>query len=170
MDSHAENTRRIAKNTLMLYIRMLFGMAVSLYTSRVVLQVLGVEDYGIYNVVGGLVTMFTLLSNSISTSISRFITFELGRGDIQNLKKVFSSSVTVILALSLFIIIVAEIVGVWFLNSKMNIPETRIDAAKELLRETDMTVSQVAQSVGFDDTNYFTRTFKRFVGISPKQY
>lgn len=133
MNTHAENTKRIAKNTLILYVRMLFGMAVSLYTSRVVLQVLGVEDYGIYNVVGGVVTMFTLLSNSISTSISRFITFELGRGDIQNLKKVFSSSVTVILVLSLFIIIVAEIVGVWFLNSKMNIPETRIDAANWVL-------------------------------------
>ena len=90
MNTHAENTKRIAKNTLILYVRMLFGMAVSLYTSRVVLQVLGVEDYGIYNVVGGVVTMFTLLSNSISTSISRFITFELGRGDIQNLKKVIN--------------------------------------------------------------------------------
>ena len=78
MTSHAENTKRIAKNTLMLYIRMLFSMLVSLYTSRVVLNTLGVEDYGIYNVVGGLVTMFSLISNSLSASVSRFLTFELG--------------------------------------------------------------------------------------------
>ena len=134
MDSHAENTRRIAKNTLMLYIRMLFGMAVSLYTSRVVLQVLGVEDYGIYNVVGGVVAMFSLLSTALSTSISRFVTFEIGKGDEYNLKKVFTSSVAVMFALSIGIFIVAEIVGVWFLNTKMNIPAERMTAANWVLQ------------------------------------
>ena len=89
MTSHAENTKRIAKNTLMLYVRMLFSMLVSLYTSRVVLQALGVEDYGINNVVGGLVTMFSLISNSLSASVSRFLTFELGRGDMERLKETF---------------------------------------------------------------------------------
>lgn len=81
MDLHTENTKRIAKNTLMLYGRMLFSMVVSLYTSRVVLNTLGVEDYGIQNVVGGFVTMFSIFSNSLSSSVSRFLTFELGRGD-----------------------------------------------------------------------------------------
>ena len=80
MTEQAENTKRIAKNTLMLYVRMLFGMLVSLYTSRVVLQALGVEDYGIYNVVGGVVAMFSIISNSLSSSVSRFLTFELGKG------------------------------------------------------------------------------------------
>ena len=79
MATQSENTKRIAKNTLMLYVRMVFGMLVSLYTSRVVLNTLGVEDYGIYNVVGGFVTMFSLISNSLSTSTGRFLTFELGK-------------------------------------------------------------------------------------------
>ena len=78
MLTQSENTKRIAKNTLMLYIRMLFGMLVSLYTSRIVLNALGVEDYGIYNVVGGFVAMFSLVSSSLSASVSRFLTFELG--------------------------------------------------------------------------------------------
>lgn len=89
MTTQQENTKRIAKNTLMLYVRMLFGMLVSLYTSRVVLQALGVEDYGIYNVVGGFVAMFSMISSSLSSSVSRFLTFELGRGDMEQLKKVF---------------------------------------------------------------------------------
>lgn len=77
MTSQSENTKRIAKNTLMLYVRMLFGMLVSLYTSRVVLQVLGVEDYGIYNVVGGVVAMFSMISSSLSSSVSRFLTMQV---------------------------------------------------------------------------------------------
>lgn len=89
MTTQQENTKRIAKNTLMLYVRMLFGMLISLYTSRVVLQALGVEDYGIYNVVGGVVAMFSMVSSSLSSSVSRFLTFELGKGDMEGLKKSF---------------------------------------------------------------------------------
>lgn len=77
----ASNTSRIAKNTLLLYFRMLLTMGVSLYTSRVILNALGIEDYGIYNVVGGVVAMFSILSGSLSAAISRFITFELGKGN-----------------------------------------------------------------------------------------
>ena len=86
------NNKRIAKNTLLLYFRMLLTMVVSLYTSRVVLEELRVEDYGIYNVVGGVVAMFSMLSGSLSAAISRFITFELGTGNMEKLKRVFSSS------------------------------------------------------------------------------
>ena len=78
--AQSENIKRIAKNTLLLYIRMLFGMLVSLYTSRVILNTLGVEDYGVYNVVGGVVAMFSIISNSLSVAVSRFLTFELGTG------------------------------------------------------------------------------------------
>lgn len=85
----SDNNKRIAKNTLLLYVRMLFTMAVSLFTSRVILNTLGVEDYGINNVVGGIVTMFSVLSGSLSSSISRFITFELGKGNIERLKTIF---------------------------------------------------------------------------------
>lgn len=129
MTTQQENTKRIAKNTLMLYVRMLFGMLVSLYTSRVVLQALGVEDYGIYNVVGGFVAMFSMISSSLSSSVSRFLTFELGRGDMEQLKKVFSTSLCIHLALAGIVFLVAESVGVWFLNTQMTIPTDRLYAA-----------------------------------------
>lgn len=129
MTSQSENTKRIAKNTLMLYVRMLFGMLVSLYTSRVVLQALGVEDYGIYNVVGGVVAMFSLLSGSLSAAVSRFLTFELGRKDLERLKRVFSSALCVHALLALVVFILSETIGLWFLNYKMNIPADRMMAA-----------------------------------------
>lgn len=126
---HSENTKRIAKNTLMLYVRMLFSMLVSLYTSRVVLNTLGVEDYGIYNVVGGFVAMFSLVSSSLSASVSRFLTFELGQGDMERLKETFSTSLMIHLVLAGIVFILAESVGVWFLNTQMTIPSERLYAA-----------------------------------------
>jgi len=108
---------------------MLITMAVGLYTSRVVLNTLGVEDYGINNVVGGVVAMFSLISASISGSIGRFITFELGTGNIEKLKKVFSTSVTIQIILAIVIIVVAEIIGIWFLNNKLEIAPDRMVAA-----------------------------------------
>ena len=128
-DDNAANTKRIAKNTLMLYIRMMFGMLVSLYTSRVVLAALGVEDYGIYNVVGGFVAMFSLISSSLSSSVGRFLTFELGKGNLNNLRRVFSTSVLIHIALAVVVLLLAETVGIWFLNAKMTIPESRMYAA-----------------------------------------
>lgn len=125
----SDNNKRIAKNTLLLYVRMLFTMAVSLFTSRVILNTLGVEDYGINNVVGGIVTMFSVLSGSLSSSISRFITFELGKGNIERLKTIFSTGINIQLGMSVLIIIIAEAVGIWFLNAKMNIPADRMVAA-----------------------------------------
>lgn len=129
MPDNSANNKRIAKNTLLLYVRMLFLMLVSLYTSRVILNALGVEDYGIYNVVGGVVTMFSMLSGSLSAAISRFITFELGTGDKEKLKKVFSSSIAIQAGIALFIFILAETVGLWFLNYKLVIPVDRLTAA-----------------------------------------
>ena len=125
----SDNNIRIAKNTLLLYVRMLFTMAVSLFTSRVILNTLGVEDYGINNVVGGIVTMFSVLSGSLSASISRFITFELGKGNLQRLKTIFSTGVNIQLGMSILVVVVAEAVGIWFLNTKMNIPAERMNAA-----------------------------------------
>lgn len=128
MDSSQTN-KRIAKNTLYLYFRMILLMLVSLYTSRVVLNALGVEDYGIYNVVGGLVAMFSLISSSLTASITRFFTFELGRGESEQLQKVFSTSVSIQILLSIIVVLIAETLGVWFLNYKMIIPEGRLVAA-----------------------------------------
>ena len=129
MTNTSANNKRIAKNTLLLYFRMLFMMAVNLYTSRVVLNALGVEDFGIYNVVGGVVAMFSMLSSSLSAAITRFITYELGTGNKESLKKIFSSSVTIQIGLAVLIVLLAEAVGVWFLNVKMNIPDERMIAA-----------------------------------------
>ena len=91
-NSHIEDNKRIAKNTIMLYIRMLFGMLVSLYTTRVVLQTLGAEDYGINNLVGGVVAMMGIVTSLLSQGTSRFITIALGKNNIQELKYTFSAS------------------------------------------------------------------------------
>lgn len=128
------NTKRIAKNTIALYFRMAVMMLIGLYTSRIILNVLGVEDYGTYNVVGGVVSMFSLLTASMSSSISRFLTFELGRGEKEHLKRVFSTSLNVQFIMAAIIIVATEIVGVWFLNYKMNIPEGRMEAANWVMQ------------------------------------
>ena len=129
MSENISNNKRIAKNTLLLYLRMLFIMGVNLYTTRVVIKALGIEDYGVYNVVGSFVAMFTMLSGSLSSAISRFITFELGKNNTENLKKVFSSAVTIQIGLALIIILLAETAGLWFLNTKMEISPERMNAA-----------------------------------------
>lgn len=128
------NNRKIAKNTLLLYFRMLLTMAVSLYTSRIILNTLGVEDFGIYNVVGGVVAMFSIISGSLSAAISRFITYELGREGYDRLKVIFSSAVTIEVILAFLICILAEVGGVWFLNTQMNIPVERVVAANWVLQ------------------------------------
>lgn len=123
------NNMRIAKNTILLYGRMMLLMLISLYTSRIILNSLGVEDYGIYNVVGGVVALFSMISASMSSAISRFITFELGKDDISKLKLIFSSSINIQIGMALVIVILAETIGLWFLNVKMVIPNDRLIAA-----------------------------------------
>lgn len=123
------NNRQLAKNTIVLYIRTIIVMIISLYTSRVVLSELGVDDYGIYNVVGGTIAMFGIVSGSISNAISRFITFELGRGNQKRLNEVFSTSFTIQIVITLVILLLGETIGVLFLNSYMNIPSARYVAA-----------------------------------------
>ena len=120
---------RIAKNTVFLYLRMLLSLVVSLYTSRVVLQVLGAQDYGLYSVVGGIVIMFGFLNSSMSGAPSRFLTYEIGRKDDERLKDTFSSAMEVHIAIALVIFVVAETVGLWLLAYKLNIPEGRMGAA-----------------------------------------
>lgn len=129
MSDTSFDKRRIAKNTLLLYCRMLLLMLTSLYTSRVTFQALGVKDFGIYNAVGGIVVMFSILSSSLSAAISRFITYELGKGSEGKLKTVFSSALTIQIVIGLLVVIFAETIGLWFLNAKMNIPIDRMIAA-----------------------------------------
>ena len=139
MTNNSVNNKRIAKNTLLLYFRMLLLMAVSLYTSRVILNALGAEDFGIYNVVGGLVTMFSIISGSITVSISRFITFELGKGDKGDVSKVFSSAVNVQICMSVIIFVLMETIGLWFLNHRMVFPESRAYAVNWVFQLTIVT-------------------------------
>ncbi len=129
MDTIQANNKRIAKNTLLLYIRMIFTMLVSLYTSRVVLNTLGVDDFGIYNVVGGFVIMFTFINNAMSSSTQRYLNFELGSGNFSKLQNIFSTSVNIHIIISAIIIILAETIGLWFLYNHMTIPQERFEAA-----------------------------------------
>lgn len=124
-----QNNKRIAKNTLLLYFRMLLTMAVGLYTSRVVLQTLGVEDFGIYNVVGGVVSMFGFLNSAMTTSTQRYLTYELGKNDSEKLKQVFATSIQIHFVISLVVILLAETIGLWFLKEKIVVSETREYAA-----------------------------------------
>ncbi len=125
----SENSKRIAKNTGMLYIRMLLTMAVSLYTSRIVLNTLGVEDFGIYNVVGGFVTMFGFLNSAMASATQRFLSFEIGKKDFAQLAKIFSMSVNIHFIIALVILFLAETVGLWFVNTQLTIPAERMVAA-----------------------------------------
>ena len=125
----SNNNKRIAKNTIFLFFRMILTMLVSLYTSRVVLNTLGVENFGILNVVGGFVAMFSLISGSINTTISRFLTYELALDNPKRLNVVFSTSVNIQLILCVIIFVLAETVGLWFVNYEMTIPEERLYAA-----------------------------------------
>ena len=166
MANTSTNNKRIAKNTLMLYFRMLFLMVVSLYTSRVVLNALGVEDFGIYNVVGGVVAMFSMLSGSLSAAITRFITYELGTGNRENLKKIFSSAVTIQIGLAIVIILLAEAAGIWFLNVKMNIPETRMTAANWVFQFSILTFAINLISVPYNASIIAHERMSAFAYIS----
>lgn len=128
-----QDGKRIARNTLMLYFRMFLLMLVGLYTSRVVLEALGENDYGIYNVVGGVVAMFTIISGALNSAVCRFITFEMGKGPASQLRKVYSTAVTIQLFLALVVVILAEPLGLWFIDNKMTIDPSRIPAARSVL-------------------------------------
>ena len=129
MSDNRENNKRIAKNTLLLYVRMLFTIVVSLYTSRIVLRTLGIEDFGIYSVVGGVVAMFGVVSASLSSAVSRYLNIEMGSKNEEKIKRIFSSAVTIHIFLAVTILVLAEVVGPWFISNKMTIPVDRIYAA-----------------------------------------
>ena len=123
------NTSRIAKNTLMLYFRQILIMLVSLYTMRVVLAELGAEDYGIYNVVAGVVTMFGFLSGSMASATQRFFSFALGEGDGEKLSRTFNVNITIYAAIALVSVVLLESAGQWFVRTKLVLPMERVDAA-----------------------------------------
>jgi len=127
-DSITDN-RRIAKNTILLYGRMLLMLLISLYTSRVILQTLGVVDYGLYNVVGGVISMFSFINGALSESTRRYLTFYLGKGNESELQEVFSVAVIIHFFTALVVLILGETVGLWFVTHKLVIPTERMEAA-----------------------------------------
>lgn len=123
------DNKKIAKNTIMLYIRMLLIMAVTLYTSRVVLKILGIDDYGIYNLIAGFVTLFSFISNALISSMQRYFNICLGKDDKEQYKQIFSSSIVILLFFCLVIFLLGETIGLWFINNHLNLPEGREVAA-----------------------------------------
>lgn len=160
------NSRRIAKNTLLLYCRMLLLMVISLYTSRIILNALGVEDYGIYNIVGGVVSMFSILSGSLSAAISRYITFELGKGNINRLKRIFCTAVNIQLVLIIIITFLLETIGLWFLNHKVVIPIERLFAANWVFQFSIITFAVNLWSVPYNATIIAHERMSAFAYIS----
>lgn len=128
--SESTSNQRIAKNTAFLYLRSLFLLVINLYTSRVTLQILGVDDYGIYQLVGGVVGMFSMLSGTLASASQRFITYALGENDSSNLKRVFSTSITLHIILGVIVVALLEVIGVWFLQHKLVIPVDRLETAR----------------------------------------
>lgn len=128
MTTNLYNNKRVAKNTLYLYFRTLLIMGVTIFTSRIVLDALGVENYGIYNVVGGFVMMFSVLSGTLTAASQRFIAFELGK-EKPEIKKIFSTTLTVHILLAIIVFLLLESFGIWFLNNKININPSRLTAA-----------------------------------------
>lgn len=161
-----DNNKRIAKNTLMLYVRTMLTMLITLFTSRVILQVLGVDDYGIYNVVGGFVAMFGIVSGALTSSISRFLTFELGKGDSSKLNKIFCTSINIQIGISLLIILLGEVVGLWFLNYKMNIPSDRLVAANWVLQCSLITFAINLISIPFNSAIIANERMSAFAYVS----
>ena len=123
------DNKRIAKNTIFLYFRSFLMMAIGIYSSRVILQALGVDDYGLYGAIGSIVAMFTIINGVLSVGTSRFLTFELGRNDFEKLRKTFSASFAMHVCLAMILFVLLETIGLWFVNYKLNIPEGREFAA-----------------------------------------
>lgn len=162
----SNNNKRIAQNTMVLYIRMLLLMATSLYTSRVVLASLGVENFGIYNVVGGVVTCLGFLNGTLSTASSRYITVALGKGNLEEMKKVFSSVLSVNILLALIVLLLSETVGLWFLYEKMVIPEERMTAAFWVFQFSVLTILLNICSVPYNAVIIAHERMKAFAYIS----
>lgn len=160
------NNKRIAKNTLLLYVRMLLTMGISLYTSRVVLATLGETDFGIYNVVGGFVSMFTIISGAMTTATQRFLSFEIGKGEKGDVRTLFSTAVVIHLILAFIILILAETIGLWFVNTQMNFPPDRYTAVNWVFQFSVLTFMINVISVPYNAVIVAYERMKAFAYVS----
>lgn len=165
MGTVSDNTR-IAKNTLLLYFRMILTMGITLFTSRVILQVLGVVDFGIYNLVGGIVAMFGFISGSLSTATQRFITFEIGKGEDGNVSTVFSTCLLLHAFIAIIVVLIADPVGLWFINNKLVIPPDRLYAAKWIFQFSILSTFVMIVSVPYNAEIIAHEKMKAFAAIS----
>lgn len=159
------NKSRLAKNTMMLYLRMLFTMWLNLYTTRLTLENLGVEDMGVYGVVGSIVSMFSVFSGGITTAVQRFLTYEIGRSG-GNPNRVFCSCLNVIFCLAFCIFVLLEIGGVWFLHNKVNIPAGSMDAAQWVFQLSVMTCMVNMISIPYNSLIIAHEKMNAFAAIS----
>lgn len=158
--------KRIAKNTLLLYFRMFLIMIVNLFTVRVVLNTLGAIDYGIYNVIGGIVMMFTFISGTMASASQRFFAFELGRKDMVQLKKTFSTTMIIYVLISIIILILAETVGLWFINTQMTIPPERMHAARWVYQFSILSFMMTMFTVPYNATIIAHENMKIYAYVS----
>lgn len=166
-NSSSSKTKRIAKNTIVLYIRTIVILFVTLYTSRIVLKALGFEDYGLYNVVGGVVTLISFLRSSLAESTQRFLSFEMGRGNYDDLKKTFSVCLTTHIFIAIIVLIVAETIGLWFLNTQINIPDGREAAANWIYQFSvvSLCISIISVPYSADIISHEQMKFFAYLGI-----
>lgn len=150
MPDNSSSNKRIAKNTILLYARMLYSMLISLYTSRVILQALGFEDYGLYNVVGSVVTMFVFLRSAMGNATNRYIAYAIGKDEQERLKTVFATCVSVHLIIAGVIVVLCEVVGLWMLFNKMVIPFERMTACFWVLQMSIFTCALGVICVPYD--------------------
>lgn len=165
MESRIDN-RRIAKNTAFLYMRMIIIMLISLFTSRVILGVLGVEDFGIYSMVGGIVAISQIISNTLTDTTQRYLTYEIGKGNEGNPNKVFSTCILLHIIWALIIVIIIEPVGLWFLRCKLLIPVERLAASEWLFQFSVISMFVMYISIPYNALIIAYEHMKAFAGIS----
>ena len=163
MLDNSSSTKRIAKNTTLLYIRMMIVMIINLYAVRLVLNALGVEDYGIYNVIAGVITMLYSISSVLSTATQRFYSYSIGENTLERLRNIFSTSIYIYIYLSLIVLILGETVGLWFVNTQLVIPDDRMNAANWIYQfsifsfiATIMQVPYSAATIAHEDMGIFS--------------
>ena len=162
----SNNNKRIAKNTLYLYMRMLLSLVVQLYTSRVILNALGISDYGIYNVVGGVVTMFSFMSGTMSTAAQRFMSYAIGQGNINELRRTFVTSQIILWLIALITLVAIEIIGMWLLFNHLTIPDGRMVAAIWVFQVAVISMFITIISVSYNAALIAHEKMSVFAGIS----
>lgn len=166
MNDKELNNKRVAKNTIILYLRTIVTLAISLFTSRAILNILGVQDYGIYNVVGGFVSMFSIISSTMISSTQRYLNFEFGKIENNKSTEVFNCSLVLHALLGLFLIIVFETFGLWFLNTRLNIPLDRMNAANWVFQFSILTFVLNVLRAPFDASIIAHERMKAFAYVN----